>query len=139
MIMQIYWKCLYTISRDISFAWDMLYFKHMKKYLLFWQNMHFRAEWMAWEDFVRKDVLYLSRKELKSLKNLLNFFLKSTNYVRKSTKSSCCNEDETLKTTQSSKNMTIWSLIFGFLQLSIFIVKLLIKHRNKSVLDYRNS
>ena len=42
-------------------------------------------------------------------------------------------KDETVKTTQNYKNMTIWSLIFGFcIQLSI-----LIKHRNKPVLVYK--
>ena len=48
-------------------------------------------------------------------------------------------KDETVKTTQNSKNMTIWSLIFCFcIQLSILMVFWKIKHRNKPVLAYKD-
>ena len=42
-----------------------------------------------------------------------------------------CTKNETGKTTQKFRNMTIWSLIFDFcIQWSIFMVYKMIKHRN---------
>ena len=46
--------------------------------------------------------------------------------------------DETVKTTQNSKNVTIWSFIFVFcIQLNNLIVYLMVKHRNMPVLAYK--
>ncbi len=53
-------------------------------------------------------------------------------YSRLSTK------DETVKTTQNYKNITIWSFLFGFCtQLGTLIVNLMINHWNKSVSVYK--
>ena len=48
--------------------------------------------------------------------------------------------DETVKTTQNSKNMTIYNLIFCFcVQLSILMVYKMFKRRNKPVLAYKRN
>ena len=56
----------------------------------------------------------------------------SLNYTELLTK------DETVKTTQNFRNMTIWRLIFGFcIKLSILMIHKMIKHRQKPMLAYK--
>ena len=78
-------------------------------------------------------IVYVTYLQVSFCKQLLlkivNFLIKDTGFPLK---------DETVKTTQNSKNMTIWRLILGFCnQLSNFMVYWMIKHWNKPVLVYK--